>query len=79
MGPATALDEAAWDAFARRSAIRRAGRAGFVRNMCVELGNWGAPEALPSAKGTSLRGLPSGRGELQAHSAGSAEEQRPGP
>jgi epoxyqueuosine reductase QueG len=43
----TALDEAAWDAFSRGSAIRRAGRAGFARNVCVALGNWGSPEAIP--------------------------------
>jgi epoxyqueuosine reductase len=41
----TALDEAAWDAFSCGSAIRRAGRAGFARNVCVALGNWGSPEA----------------------------------
>jgi epoxyqueuosine reductase len=43
----TTLDEAAWDAFSRGSAIRRAGRAGFARNVCVGLGNWGSPEAVP--------------------------------
>jgi epoxyqueuosine reductase len=42
-----ALDEAAWDSFSRGSAIRRAGRAGFARNVCVALGNWGSPESLP--------------------------------
>ncbi len=52
-----ALDEAAWDSFSRGSAIRRAGRAGFARNICVGLGNWsaaevaagnwGSPEAVP--------------------------------
>ena len=43
----TALDEAAWDAFSLGSPIRRAGRAGFARNVCVALGNWGSPEAMP--------------------------------
>lgn len=43
----TALDEAAWDSFSRGSAIRRSGRAGFARNVCVGLGNWGSPEAVP--------------------------------
>lgn len=43
----TALDESAWDAFSRGSAIRRAGRAGFARNVCVGLGNWGSVEAVP--------------------------------
>ena len=36
----TALSEEAWDAFSRGSAIRRAGRAGFARNVCVAMGNW---------------------------------------
>jgi epoxyqueuosine reductase len=40
-----ALDEARWESFSRGSAIRRAGREGFTRNVCVALGNWGAPEA----------------------------------
>ena len=44
----TALDDAAWDAFSRGSAIRRAGRAGFARNVCVGLGNWGSAEAVPA-------------------------------
>jgi epoxyqueuosine reductase len=43
----TALDEAAWDSFSKGSAIRRAGRAGFARNLCVALGNWGSPDAVP--------------------------------
>lgn len=43
----TSLDEAAWDSFSRGSAMRRAGRAGFARNVCVGLGNWGSPDAAP--------------------------------
>ena len=35
----TALSEEAWEAFSRGSAIRRAGRAGFARNVCVAMGN----------------------------------------
>ncbi|HEX6939212.1 MAG TPA: HEAT repeat domain-containing protein, partial [Longimicrobiales bacterium] len=42
-----ALDPSAWEAFSRGSALRRAGRAGFARNVAVGLGNWGAPEAVP--------------------------------
>jgi len=42
-----ALDPAAWDAFSRGSAIRRAGRAGFARNVCIGLGNWGGAEGVP--------------------------------
>jgi epoxyqueuosine reductase len=41
-----ALDPEAWESFSRGSAIRRAGRAGFARNVCVALGNWGSSEAL---------------------------------
>jgi epoxyqueuosine reductase len=44
----TALDEAAWDSFSRGSALRRAGRSGLARNVCVALGNWGSSEAVPS-------------------------------
>ena len=43
----TALDSDAWDDFSRASPLRRPGRAGFARNVCVALGNWGAPEAVP--------------------------------
>ncbi len=42
------MDEAAWDEFSRGSAIRRARRAGFLRNVAVALGNWGSPEAVPA-------------------------------
>jgi epoxyqueuosine reductase len=41
------MDEAAWDAFSRGSAIRRAGRTGFLRNVAVALGNRGGPESVP--------------------------------
>ena len=47
----TALDERAWDTFSQGSPIRRAGRAGFARNVCVALGNWGSPEAVPVLAG----------------------------
>jgi epoxyqueuosine reductase len=39
------------DAFAERfvrSPLLRAGRAGMLRNVCVALGNWGDPAALPA-------------------------------
>ena len=36
-----ALSQGAWDSFSRGSPIRRAGRAGFARNVCVGLGNGG--------------------------------------
>jgi epoxyqueuosine reductase len=41
------LDEAGWEAFSRGSALRRAGRAGFLRNVAVALGNWGSDQAVP--------------------------------
>ncbi len=41
------IDEAMWDGFSRGSAIRRAHRAGFLRNVAVALGNWGATETVP--------------------------------
>lgn len=43
-----AMDGAAWDAFSRGSAVRRAGRAGFLRNVAVALGNWGSETAVPA-------------------------------
>jgi epoxyqueuosine reductase len=42
-----AMDEEAWDRFSRGSAVRRAGRAGFLRNVAVALGNWRSEEAVP--------------------------------
>ena len=41
------MDEDGWEAFSRGSALRRAGRAGFLRNVAVALGNWGSPDAVP--------------------------------
>jgi epoxyqueuosine reductase len=43
-----AMDEDAWDRFSRGSAVRRAGRAGLLRNVAVALGNWGSEEAVPA-------------------------------
>lgn len=43
----TALDEDSWESFSRDSAIRRAGREGFARNVAVGLGNWRDPSAEP--------------------------------
>lgn len=43
----TALSEEAWEAFSRGSALRRARREGFARNVAVALGNWGDPSAVP--------------------------------
>jgi len=35
-----ALAQERWEAFSRGSAIRRTGRAGLARNVCVAMGNW---------------------------------------
>ncbi len=42
------MDEAGWNRFSRGTAIRRARRSGFLRNVAIALGNWGAPEAVPA-------------------------------
>ena len=50
----TALSEEAWESFSRGSAIRRAGRAGFARNVCVAMGNWLADEDRPDPAAVEL-------------------------
>ena len=42
------LDEAAFRERFRRSPVKRAKRWGMLRNVCVALGNWAAPEAIPA-------------------------------
>jgi epoxyqueuosine reductase len=42
------MSEEEWDVFSRGSAIRRAKRSGFLRNVAVALGNWGSAEAVPA-------------------------------
>jgi epoxyqueuosine reductase len=51
-----ALSEAAWKEFSRGSAIRRAGRAGFARNVCVAMGNWLVAEESPDPAAVELLG-----------------------
>ena len=41
------MSEEEWDLFSRGSAVRRAKREGFLRNVAVALGNWGSREAVP--------------------------------
>lgn len=41
------MSESEWDEFSRGSAVRRATRAGFLRNVAVALGNRRALEAVP--------------------------------
>ena len=45
--------------------MRRAGRAGFARNVCVGLGNWGSPDAVP----VLTRALSDGEPLVRAHAA----------
>lgn len=59
------MDENGWEAFSRGSALRRAGRAGFRRNVAVALGNWGEETAVPSLKS----GLSDPEPLVRSHSA----------
>jgi epoxyqueuosine reductase len=43
-----ALDESGFREAFRGSPLRRAGRAGLLRNVCVALGNWAAAAAVPA-------------------------------
>jgi hypothetical protein len=51
---ATALSEDAWGSFSRGSAIRRAGRAGFARNVCVAVGNRLSGEEEPPSEAVTV-------------------------
>jgi epoxyqueuosine reductase len=42
------LEDGAFAQRFRRSPVKRAKRAGMLRNVCVALGNWGDPAALPA-------------------------------
>ncbi len=56
------LDQSAFSRRFARSPIKRAKRAGMLRNVCVALGNWGAPETV-TALALALRdGEPVARG-----------------
>jgi epoxyqueuosine reductase len=45
------MGEEEWDSFSRGSPVRRAGRAGFLRNVAIALGNWGSADAVPALAG----------------------------
>lgn len=66
-----ALSEEAWEAFSRGSAIRRAGRAGFARNVCVALGNWlaGDPDPPPEAVAVLVQALSDPEPLVRGHPA----------
>lgn len=49
-----ALDSDRWESFSRGSAIRRAERAGFARNVCVALGNWLSVEESSPAEALAV-------------------------
>ncbi len=49
-----ALSEERWESFSRGSAIRRAGRAGFARNVCIALGNWLAGSDEPPSEAVTV-------------------------
>jgi epoxyqueuosine reductase len=67
----TALSEEAWEAFSRGSAIRRAGRAGFARNVCVAIGNWLGceEEPQPEAVAVLVEGLSDPEPLVRGHAA----------
>jgi len=52
----------AWARFAAGSPIERTGRAGFLRNVAVALGNRGLPDAVPALIGALADGEPLVRG-----------------
>ena len=60
-----ALDEEGFRTLFRASPLRRAKRAGFLRNVCVALGNWGAGDAVP----TLDRALADASPLVRAHAA----------
>lgn len=42
------LSEEEWDRFSQGSPVRQAKRSGFLRNVAVALGNWGAQDVVPA-------------------------------
>ncbi|MBX3050113.1 MAG: DUF1730 domain-containing protein [Caldilineaceae bacterium] len=56
------LDQTAFSQHFRRSPIKRAKRAGMLRNVCVALGNWADPSALPGLAQALDDPAPLGRG-----------------
>jgi epoxyqueuosine reductase len=59
------VDDEGFRAAFRDSPITRAKRAGLLRNVCVALGNWGAPEAVP----VLVRALADGEVLVRGHAA----------
>lgn len=48
------MSEDEWDAYTRGSAMRRAGYAGFMRNVAVALGNWLATSDTPDGEAVGV-------------------------
>ena len=59
------IDDEGFRELFRSSAIKRAKRAGLLRNVCVALGNWGAAEAVP----VLVRALADTEGLVRGHAA----------
>jgi epoxyqueuosine reductase len=72
------MDEEEWDAYLRGSAIRRAGFAGFKRNVAVALGNWLAAVDDPPEEAVAVlhRALEDGSGLVREHAAWALEQRR---
>jgi len=59
------LDDSGFRELFRDSPIKRAKRAGLLRNVCVALGNWGAAEAVP----VLVRALDDAQALVRGHAA----------
>ena len=70
-----------WDDFSRGSAIRRAGYAGFKRNVAVAMGNWlAALEREPPEEAVAVlrEALEDGEELVREHAVWALEEARIG-
>lgn len=56
------VDDGAFALHFRRSPVKRAKRAGMLRNVCVALGNWGDPAATPALRQALADPAPLARG-----------------
>lgn len=65
------MDEAAWKAYTRGSPLRRAGFAGFKRNVAVAIGNWVGGQSIPdpNAVAVLVDALEDGSALVRAHAA----------
>lgn len=70
------LDGDAFAAHFRRSPVKRAKRQGMLRNVCVALGNWGDPAAIPALRRALVDSDPLPRGHA-AWALGEAARRHP--